>query len=60
VKITGCEYLIDPPGWVPEARDAMLLEPVRVYPDGFVTLPEAPGLGIELDEERIAAHGQEV
>jgi len=55
-----CEYPIDPPGWVPEARDAMLTEPVPVDPDGFVALPEAPGLGIELDEERISAHGQEI
>lgn len=55
-----CEYPIDPPGWPPEARDAMLAEPVAVDADGFVTLPEAPGLGIVLDEERIAAHGEEV
>lgn len=55
-----CEYPIDPPGWTPEARDAMLAEPVSVGPDGFVTLPEAPGLGIVLDEDRIAAHGEEI
>jgi L-alanine-DL-glutamate epimerase-like enolase superfamily enzyme len=55
-----CEYPIDPPGWTVEARDAMLAEPTRIDPDGHVTLPEAPGLGIELDEERIAAHGEEI
>ena len=55
-----CEYPIDPPGWTVDARDAMLAEPTRIDPDGFVTMPETPGLGIELDEERIAAHGEEV
>lgn len=55
-----CEYPIDPPGWPVEARDAMLAEPTLVNADGFVTLPETPGLGIELDEERVAAHGEEV
>jgi L-alanine-DL-glutamate epimerase-like enolase superfamily enzyme len=55
-----CEYPFDPPGWTPEARDAMLAEPVTIEADGWVTLPETPGLGIVLDEERIAAHGEEV
>lgn len=55
-----CEYPIDPPGWTPEVRDAMLAEPLRIDPDGWVTLPEAPGLGIELDEEAIAEHGEVV
>jgi D-galactarolactone cycloisomerase len=55
-----CEYPIDPPGWTPEARDAMLAAPITIDPDGYVTLPERPGLGIELDEERIAAHGEEI
>jgi len=55
-----CEVPLDPPGWTAEARDAMLAEPTRVEADGFVRLPEAPGLGIVLDEERIAANGEEV
>ena len=55
-----CEFPFDPPGWTVEARDAMLAEPTVVDPDGFVTLPDTPGLGIELDEERIAAHGEEI
>ncbi|HEX2032432.1 MAG TPA: mandelate racemase/muconate lactonizing enzyme family protein [Actinomycetota bacterium] len=57
---TWCEYPIDPPGWTVEARDAMLAEPTRIGADGFVALPEEPGLGIVLDEERISAHGDEV
>jgi D-galactarolactone cycloisomerase len=52
-----CEYPYDAPGWVPEARDAMLAEPIRVDADGWITMPDAPGLGIELDWERIEKHG---
>jgi L-alanine-DL-glutamate epimerase-like enolase superfamily enzyme len=55
-----CEYPIDPPGWTVEARDAMLAEPLAIDPDGHITLPESPGLGIDLDDERIAAHGEEI
>ena len=55
-----CKYPIDAPGWPIEARDAMLVEPVEVDEKGRVVLPEAPGLGIALDEERVAAHGEEV
>ena len=54
---TWLEYPYDPPGWVPEARDAMLTCPIAVDPDGMVTMPSAPGLGVELDLERIQAHG---
>jgi L-alanine-DL-glutamate epimerase-like enolase superfamily enzyme len=51
------EYPYDPPGWVPEARDAMLRAPITVDADGTVALPRGPGLGLELDIERIEAHG---
>ena len=42
------EFPYDPPGWTPERRDFMLAEPVRVDSDGFVTVPDRPGLGFEL------------
>ena len=45
------------PGWVPEARDAMLAEPIRIDPDGWITMPDKPGLGVDLDWERIQKHG---
>jgi L-alanine-DL-glutamate epimerase-like enolase superfamily enzyme len=51
------EYPYDPPGWIPDARDAMLTTPILVDPDGTVGLPAGPGLGVELDIERIEAHG---
>jgi len=54
-----CEVPYEPPAWGPESRDWMLAEPTAVDAEGFVHLPEAPGLGIELDEDKVAAHAQE-
>lgn len=51
------EYPFDPPGWVPEARDAMLTEPIVPDDEGFLQLPDGPGLGITLDEEKLKAYG---
>jgi len=50
------EYPHDPPNWTPELRDFVLTEPVRIDAEGNVVLPDKPGLGIELDEERIAQY----
>jgi D-galactarolactone cycloisomerase len=52
------EYPFEPPGWVPEARDGLLAEPIRVDADGTVAVPDAPGLGIEIDEDKLARYGQ--
>jgi len=48
------EFPYDPPGWTPERRDFMLAEPVRTDADGMLTVPTAPGMGIELDEDAVA------
>jgi L-alanine-DL-glutamate epimerase-like enolase superfamily enzyme len=42
------EFPYDPPGWTPERRDFMLAEPVRADAEGFLTVPDRPGLGFEL------------
>ena len=42
------EYPYDPQGWTPERRDFMLAEPVRVDREGFIAVPDRPGLGFEL------------
>ena len=52
------EYPFEPPGWVPEARDGLLAEPIRVAADGTVAVPDAPGLGIEIDEDKLARYGE--
>jgi L-alanine-DL-glutamate epimerase-like enolase superfamily enzyme len=50
------EFPYDPPGWTPERRDFMLAEPVTIDRDGLIHVPDAPGLGIELDEEAVSFH----
>ena len=47
------EVPYDPPGWTPERRDAVLAEPVRPGADGVLRVPDAPGIGITLDEDAI-------
>ena len=47
------EFPYDPPGWTPQRRDFMLAEPVDIDPDGYLNVPQTPGLGIELDEEAV-------
>ena len=54
------EYPYDPPGWTPERRDFMLAEPVTVDGDGRLAIGQAPGLGIELDEEAVAHYAAAV
>lgn len=52
----GCPYLeypYDPPEWTPEARDFPLQAPLLTDTDGCLVLDNSPGLGINLDEERL-------
>lgn len=51
------EYPLDPPGWVPEARDAMLEAPF-VHDRGTLHMTEAPGLGIGIDRKALRKHGR--
>ncbi|QDL94454.1 mandelate racemase/muconate lactonizing enzyme family protein (plasmid) [Paroceanicella profunda] len=48
------EWPFDPPEWSPERRDYPLASPLRAE-DGWLTLPHTPGLGLTLDEDRLAA-----
>jgi D-galactarolactone cycloisomerase len=52
------EFPYEPPGWIPEVRDGLLAEPIRVDSDGTVAVPTAPGLGIELDEDQLSHYGE--
>jgi L-alanine-DL-glutamate epimerase-like enolase superfamily enzyme len=52
------EYPYEPPGWVPELRDGLLAEPLRADADGTIAVPLAPGLGIELDEDKLKRYGE--
>jgi len=45
------EFPHDPPGWTPERRDFMLAEPLEVDNEGYLRVPDTPGLGAELSAE---------
>jgi len=47
------EYNYHPPSWVPEVRDAILKENILIEKDGFVKIPNKPGLGVEIDEKKL-------
>jgi len=51
------EYPYDPPGWVPEARDAMLEAPF-VQDNGTLQVPDAPGLGFTIDKRALRRYGK--
>lgn len=51
------EYPLDPPGWVPEARDAMLTEPF-LHDRGVLHMSAEPGLGFDIDMAALKKHGK--
>lgn len=51
---TYVEFPFDPPEWSLERRDFMLAHPFHASRDGWIELPDRPGLGVELDEARLA------
>jgi L-alanine-DL-glutamate epimerase-like enolase superfamily enzyme len=51
------EYPFEPPGWIPAVRDAILVEPITVARDGTIAVPQAPGLGLEIDRKAVRRFG---
>ena len=49
------EYPYDPPEWGLDRRDYMMAEPLRVDAEGWIVLPDTPGLGYAPDEDRLKA-----
>lgn len=59
--LSKCPYLelpFGPPVWTPERRDYMLHPEDRLMIDsnGYLHVPEKPGLGCELDEEALSQY----
>jgi D-galactarolactone cycloisomerase len=54
---TLLEYPLDPPGWVPEARDAMLEHPF-LHAGGRLEVPDIPGLGFAVDKKALRKYGK--
>jgi len=48
------EFPFDPPEWTTARRDYPLTSTIEVGGDGWITLSDRPGLGIELDEDVLA------
>jgi hypothetical protein len=48
---TYVEWPLDAPEWTAQRRDYLLKSPLELDSQGWFTLPDAPGLGIELNEE---------
>jgi L-alanine-DL-glutamate epimerase-like enolase superfamily enzyme len=57
-RVPYIEFPYDPPNWLPEHRDFIFAEPLQIDAEGYVHLPQAPGLGIELDEEKLKKYEQ--
>ena len=48
------EFPFDPPEWTTARRDYILTETIEADEQGWITLSDKPGLGIELDEAVLA------
>jgi D-galactarolactone cycloisomerase len=48
------EFPWDPPGWTEQRRDFFLAEPLTIDQDGCLRVPDAAGLGAEIDEDAVA------
>jgi len=59
LQVTGAidspyvEYNYHPPVWTTETRDAMLKESITIDREGYVKIPDKPGLGVDLNEENV-------
>jgi D-galactarolactone cycloisomerase len=52
-RVPYIEFPYDPPNWLPEHRDFIFAEPLQIDAEGYVRIPQGPGLGIELEEEKL-------
>ncbi len=52
------EYPFQPPGWIPEARDGVMAEPMSLTPRGTLPVPQEPGLGLRVDPGRLRRYGR--
>jgi L-alanine-DL-glutamate epimerase-like enolase superfamily enzyme len=47
-----------PPGWTPERRDFFLTDPLHIDPDGYLTVPDTPGLGARIDQAAVSRYAR--
>lgn len=52
------EYPYEPPGFIPEKRDGILEEPIRIEKGGVVSVPQSPGTGVSLSKKALRKYGK--
>ncbi len=52
------EFPYEPPAWIPRYRDALMKDHFMIDSEGFIALPDKPGLGFEIDEEALNRYGR--
>lgn len=60
-SLPNCEWLeypYDPPAFPREVFYRVLCEPIEIDDDGYVTIPDKPGLGVELNEDLLEEQGK--
>ncbi len=58
-SLPNCQWMEcphDPPGYPLEVRDMMLSETLGPDSDGYVAVPQGPGLGVDVDWDVVEAH----
>jgi len=50
------EYTLEPPALTSETQQIIVKEPILIDKDGFVQIPQKPGIGVEIDEETVAKY----
>jgi L-alanine-DL-glutamate epimerase-like enolase superfamily enzyme len=48
------EFPYDPPEWSLDRRDFMMQRPLAVDSEGWIVMPDLPGMGYALDEKKLA------
>jgi D-galactarolactone cycloisomerase len=58
-SVSNCsyvEYPLEPPALTVENQHGVLKEPILIEKDGCVSVPQLPGLGVEIDEEYVGRY----
>lgn len=50
------EFPWDPPGWTEPRRDFFLASPIRITSDGYLNVPQTPGLGAQLAADALTRY----
>ena len=52
------EYPYEPPGWIPEARDGILEEPIMADGGATIAIPQEPGFGFRVSKSKLRRYGR--